>query len=94
MLLVLYSSCKTIIKLIELPFLFNYAHSPVSGMLLVLYSSCKTIIKLIELSFLFNYAHSPCISLLSICSMSNIFFVYLLHPRLVDPCFLRIFASS
>ena len=56
-------------------------------MSLVLYSSCKTIVELIELPFLFIYVHGLYISLLSICSMSSIYFVYLLHPRLVDPCY-------
>ncbi len=53
-------------------------------MSLVLYSSCKTIGELIELSSLFFYAHSRCTSSLSICSMSSIYFVYLLYCKLVD----------
>lgn len=50
-------------------------------------SSRKTIVKLIELSSLSIYVHGLYSSLLSIRPMSSIDFVYLLHPKLFNPCF-------
>jgi hypothetical protein len=47
-------------------------------MSLVLYSSCNTIVAIKELSLLIS-VHSSYTSLLVVCSMSRLYFIYMLH---------------